>query len=281
MERHSFHAMGTDVDVFLDVDGGADAVLALACVERLFDRLEGLMSRFRPESQLSQLNADGRLTSPDPALVEVVELAFEAHERTRGLFDPTVHDALVAAGYDRSFESLATEPPRCLPWRGGARRRPRSCSRGRHLALSPGTRLDLGGIGKGYAVDRAVALLAPLGPCLVNGGGDLAVGGAPRLWPVAVEGLGEVTLGLERGALATSGRDRRRWAGGHHLIDPRTGRPAETDVERVTVAAPTAVEAEVAAKAVFLGGSAEAERLGVPALVVHEDGRTDVVGGLL
>ena len=128
---------------------------------------------------------------------------------------------------------------------------------GSRIELEPGFRLDLGGIAKGYAVDRALAQLSPAGSCLVNAGGDLAGGG--RLWPVGVETAdGELTLGLENGALATSGRDRRRWQRNgrelHHLIDPATGMSAEGEFLRVTVLAPTAVDAEVLAKAAFLGG---------------------------
>ncbi|HWM13538.1 MAG TPA: FAD:protein FMN transferase, partial [Gaiellaceae bacterium] len=133
--------------------------------------------------------------------------------------------------------------------------------------------------------------LAPLGPCLVNAGGDLAVAGVPaeEVWPVAVETpSGPLTLGLERGALATSGSDRRRWRAGdavyHHLIDPRTGRPSDSDLLRVTVTAATAVEAEVLAKALFLAGEvaavAEADRHGISALLVTVDGHVRRTGGL-
>jgi thiamine biosynthesis lipoprotein len=151
------------------------------------------------------------------------------------------------------------------------------------IELEPGVRLDLGGIGKGYAAERAAEILAVAGPCLVNAGGDIAVRGGS--WPVGVESM---TLELTVGGLATSGRDRRRWrrAGRelHHLIDPTTGRPAETDLLRVTVLAADAVDAEVAAKALFLVGSeraaAEADAEETPAVLVIEDGRTVLAGGL-
>jgi thiamine biosynthesis lipoprotein len=155
--------------------------------------------------------------------------------------------------------------------------------RGRRIELGRGVRLDLGGIGKGYAVDRALGLLAAAGPCLVSAGGDLAVSGTPAggVWPVGVAVPdGRVTVGLESGAVATSGRDRRRWRRGgeerHHLVDPRTGRPAEGDLLRVTVLAPTAVEAEVLAKALFLG----AEPAGASAVLVRADGTVVFTGGL-
>ena len=286
MERHAFHAMGTRIEAFLDGPPGAEAVLGLASVEREFRRLEGLLTRFDDASELSRLNGVGAIDAGDD-LLAVVELALTARERTDGRFDPTVHDALVAAGYDRTFELLVGGPVEGAPPRttGGVR------IRGRRIELDPGVRLDLGGIGKGYAVDRAVALLAPLGPCLVNAGGDLAVAGVPKagVWPVAVETpAGPLTLGLRHGALATSGSDRRRWRAGdavqHHLIDPGTGRPSDSDLLRVTVTAAAAVEAEVLAKAFFLAGEAaavlEADRLGVPALLVTTDGRVRRAGGL-
>ena len=202
----------------------------------------------------------------------MTRLALAAREQTGGLFDPTVHDAVVAAGYDRSFELLAADGPPAAPGRcGGAVE-----IDGETIRLAGGTRLDLGGIAKGYAVDRALALLAPAGPALVNAGGDLAVSGGS--WPVAIAGT-DLTLALTSGALATSGRDRRHWRRGeeeqHHLVDPATGRPARTLVLTATVFGPTAAEAEVLAKIAFLTGSVDA-----PHVLVRADGRVVVGGGL-
>jgi thiamine biosynthesis lipoprotein len=273
MQRHSFSAMGTTIELLLDAEPSAESELALAQAEREFERLEALLSRFRPDSELSALNRSGALDAGED-LATVTRLAVEAREQTAGRFDPTVHDALVAAGYDRTFDDVAPDGPAASPRRCGGRVR----IEGRRIELEEGFRLDLGGIGKGYAVDRACALLFRAGPCLVNAGGDLA--GRGRLWPVGVETAdGQLTLALEDGALATSGRDRRRWRRSgreaHHLIDPTTGVSAESDFVRVTVVAPTAVEAEVLAKAVFLGASPEG-----PAVLVTTDGRTVLTGGI-
>ena len=159
--------------------------------------------------------------------------------------------------------------------------------RGRRIELGRNASLDLGGIAKGYAADRCVAWLAAHGPALVNAGGDLAVSG-PRShgpWPVAVDVPGHaLTLALERGGLATSGRDRRRWLRDgeerHHLIDPRTLRPAEGGPLSVTVAAESATAAEVRAKALFLARDAEHEARcsGTAAVIVSNRGETHVVG---
>jgi thiamine biosynthesis lipoprotein len=126
-------------------------------------------------------------------------------------------------------------------------------------------------------------VLALTGPCLVNAGGDVAVRGGS--WPVGVETPhGTLTLELERGGLATSGRDRRRWRRGgeerHHLIDPSTGRPAASDLLRVTAVAEDAIAAEVLAKTLFLAGEDGATAAGADAVLVTADGRTVRTGAL-
>jgi thiamine biosynthesis lipoprotein len=273
MLRHAFRAMGTDVELLLDGPPGTGAQALLLSCEAEIERLEQVFSRFRADSELSELNRRGRMRC-GPDLIRVVELAVDARERTAGLFDPTVHDAVVAAGYDRSFELLEGEADADVDLDA------RSCGGDVRVeddvvSLGEGVRLDLGGIAKGYTADRVAQTLATAGPCLVNVGGDLAV--RAGRWPVAV--TDDLTLELTGGALATSGRDRRRWrrAGreAHHLIDPATGLPAATDVVRATVFAATAAEAEALATAAFLGSTLDA-----PRVLVLADGRTIVAGGL-
>lgn len=287
LQRITFTAMGTRMEALLEAPPSRAARLALAAVRVEFDRLERIFSRFRRDSELSRLNDAGSIEA-SADMRTVVELALSARDRTAGRFDPTLHDAVVAAGYDRTFAELDEHAPaRPTP---DPRVRRDVTVRGRRIELGPGVRLDLGGIVKGYAADRCAGFLAPLGPCLVNAGGDLSVAGTPAEgpWPVAVNVPGaRLTLALAEGGLATSGRDRRRWrqAGEerHHLIDPGTCRPAEGGPLTVTVAAPNATEAEVAAKSIFLAGAdaeREAERLGAPTVMVLGDGRTRLIGGL-
>ncbi len=288
MTRRTFRAMGTEIELLVEADGCEPA---LDAAEAEFHRLEALLSRFRPESELSRLNAAGTLEA-GPDLCRVVALALAAREQSGGRFDPTVHDALVEAGYDRSFELV---PAETAAWAGMHRpmdthvQRPMGIQvTDDRIELDAGVHIDLGGIGKGYAAERAAEILGATGPCLVNAGGDVATRGGS--WTIGIETSGEpLTLELAGGhALATSGRDRRRWRRDgrelHHLIDPRTGAPAESDLLRVTVVAPDAVDAEVAAKSLFLAGEhaavAEADAAGIPAVLVTGDGRTLLTGGL-
>jgi FAD:protein FMN transferase len=279
MQTHSFDAMGTVVELVLEAE---DPEAAFAAAEQEFERLEQIMSRFRNDSELSRLN-EARSLDVSQDLAEVVELAVAARARTGGRFDPTVHDAVVSAGYDRTFAELPadrTDAPTATARCGGAVR-----VDGLHVEVEPGFRLDLGGIGKGFAAERVAQLLALEGPCIVNAGGDIAVRGLPSgeaYWPVGIEE--GPTIGLADAGLATSGRDRRRWRRGgrelHHLIDPVTGEPATTDLVRVTAIGRNAVDAEVLAKVLLLGGEAEAVASGVPAVLVTSDGRTVLAGGI-
>ncbi len=285
--------MGTEVECLLEGDGRPEVAEALRGIEREFERLEEILSRFRPESELMRLNREGSLhASPD--LFRVVELALDARERTGGVFDPTIHDALVTAGYDRTFEELesvraqvAVLPSAAPSCHGRVWIDPET----RLIVLDDGVRLDLGGIAKGDTVDRACELLGSLGPCLVNAGGDVAVSGQLERgpWPVGVDvPAGSLTVGVASGGLATSGRDRRRWLRDgeerHHLIDPSTGSPADTDLVRVTACAGRAAEAEVHAKTLLLVGeraaTARADADGIPCVLVTGDERVVLAGGL-
>jgi FAD:protein FMN transferase len=280
MERRTFHAMGTEIELLVEAE---DAWRELDAAQGEFERLEALLSRFRDDSELTRLNRAGELDA-SPDTVRVVELALAGRERTGGGFDPAVYDAVVSAGYDRSFELLQVDTytgdrerhlyTRTSPNANGVR------IVGSRIVLDPGVHLDLGGIGKGYAADRAAELLALAGPCLVNAGGDIAI--RDGSWPIGV--TDDLTLELSHGALATSGRDRRRWRRNgkelHHLIDPSTGAPSETDLVRVTALGSDAAEAEVLAIWLFLLGEEEAAHAEVPCVLLTADGRVRLAGDL-
>ncbi|HEY8694496.1 MAG TPA: FAD:protein FMN transferase [Chloroflexota bacterium] len=265
----TFRAMNTEVEV-LDMPE--------APVEALFLDWHRCLSRFDQASELSALNRSaGRWFEASPLLCDVAARALHWAAQTE-LFDPTIVDALERAGYDRSFELVVNHPrggrlavaPRLPGWRGIR------LEAGRIL-LPEGVRLDLGGIAKGTAVDAA---LVPHPEGMVNAGGDLYAKG--REYIVGVEDPYHTnrdicSLRVCNRGVATSSTWKRRWsAGAHHLIDPRTGAPSQTDVLSATVVAASAEEAEVGAKVALLRGLTAGrewlERRGLAGLLVGREG---------
>jgi thiamine biosynthesis lipoprotein len=264
MRSFRFAGMGTDVHVLLP-EGRTDGIVL---VRDLFDDWEERLSRFRPDSELSRLNARaGEPVVASAVLFDVVSAGVAAAQATDGLFDPTLLPQLVRVGYSESF--VRNRPfaaaARGAPEPGGAWRNVVLDHRLRTVVLPHTCALDLGGIAKGMSVDAALELLERGGveAALVSAGGDLAVLGLPpdrRTWPVLIGDDEEREMvALSRGALATSGVAGRSWLQGgiprHHLLDPRTGDPVISDLLEVTVAAGTCKLAEVAATVCFLLGS--------------------------
>ena len=280
VRRDAFRSMGTDVSLVTAADVPASSFrTATEGVRATFAREDLRFSRFRVDSELSRLNARaGRSTRVTAEMTDVLRLAIDAADRTAGLFDPTVLLSLVAAGYDRDFDEL-------LAGARGVLHPSQPCGRwlevevnGRSVRLPEGVAVDLGGIAKGWTVDRAAerALATGLPWALVNAGGDLRIVGSPPEIEIAVEdpeapGDLAARVRVDSGALATSSVTRRAWAPGmHHLIDPRTALPAETGVLQATVWAETCAEAEVRAKWALLEGRPSLDRF--PAVLVVDDG---------
>jgi FAD:protein FMN transferase len=239
-ESRHFDAMGTTCSLFAT---DADLVEGELWVRGMAERL----TRFSPDSELSQLNAHEGEWFPVSAELEcVLRAALEAHRISSGLVNAAVLQSMIAVGYTRSLaegHAVATldraRPlpplPEVLEVRHGDAR------------VARGSGIDLGGIAKGWMADRLSELLGP--NCVVNLGGDLRARGR---WPI---GVGEATLMLRDQGAATSSTRKRRWGDLHHLIDPRTGLPAHTGLDEVSVVAGTAFEAEVVAKTALLLGS--------------------------
>jgi thiamine biosynthesis lipoprotein len=248
-------------------------------VEREFDEVEGRFSRFLPDSELSRVNARaGRWTRVSDPFAELLGLALEAARLTEGLFDPTILPALRAAGYDRDFGLVRAGAPQTA--------RPENCGRwteidlaGNQVLIPRGVELDFGGIAKGWAVDRGIALATELPWLLVDAGGDLRIEGSPPEGglEIAVEDPldreGEVVrLRLEAGALATSSVTSRAWGPRlHQIIDPRTGQPAITGIVQATAWADSCAEAEIRSKWALLAGPPVLDLF--PAVLVLEDDR--------
>ncbi len=265
-----------------------------------FEEWEQALSRFRPDSELSVLNDSPGLPVPvSEILWDALQAARQAHRRSGGLVTPAVLTALEQAGYDRSFERVldSANPEDARP-----RPNPGSFDKvvfdplKRTVMLPFGVRLDLGGIGKGWAAQQAMRRLSVYGPALVDAGGDLAIG-APLAdghpWPVGVSSPFDpegsmALLALSHCGAATSGRDYHRWRKDglwqHHIINPRTGLPAETDVISATVLAQDALQSEMAAKMALILGSREGlrwieEQAGMQALLALDNGETVETNG--
>lgn len=241
-QPRSFEAMGVTVEV-----GGADHI-AFEQIRDLFAQREAVFSRFRSGSELSRINrSEAIVLEVTPVFARAVSVALAAAEQTNGLVDPTLGVALEAAGYDRTIAQLVPDERPLGPAHPGSWRALAMVSG--VLFRAGGTKLDLNGVVKSMAVDDAVALLS--GDGYVSAGGDLAAGGA---MDVLLPSGGTVLL--RGGGIATSGSSRRSWIRGgelqHHLIDPRTGRPARSCWTDVTVAAGSCLAADVAARAAFI-----------------------------
>ncbi|MBN8636312.1 MAG: FAD:protein FMN transferase [Anaerolineae bacterium] len=283
----AWRAMGCAVSVQLETDGDGHAILSAvpAQVESFEDRL----SRFRPLSELMQFNAHaGDWVTVSAVLFANLSAAKHAARLTEGAFNPLVLPALIANGYDQTFDALATpETHRLVPaadWRG-IELRPQT----HEVRIPANSAVDLGGIAKGWAAERVAIDLATSGACLVNFGGDLVARGAPQDlpgWEMTIADPGKTvplgSLWLQDASLVTSGVDFRRWTADdgtvhHHIIDPRTGCSAETDILTVSVHHPSAVSAEAYAKAVLLRGAENGlhwldRRWDASGLVVRQDG---------
>ena len=293
VHRLHFRAMGTEMLVC--VDNGSDiSPVELADVPGWFEEWEQVLSRFRIDSELTLLNrAGGQLVRVSETLWQIFQSALAAEKYTDGLVTPTIAAAVIGSGYDRDFSLLAgqvlspfeSEPPivrslDSVTWDEATH----------SICLPAGVQLDFGGIAKGWAAEQTVARLKHLGSALINCGGDIFMSGSllnGNPWEIGVHRPFDRSSGyigmmfFEHGCgVATSATDRRRWMQGdsmrHHIIDPQSGLPAESDVVSVTIVAPTAVEAETAAKSVLIRGSVEGlawlESKNLAGLIILENG---------
>lgn len=295
-----FPAMGTRMRVAAE---GAHPALEhrVRSARAELEHTDQQLTRFDPDSALSRLNAaEEPVVAAGPLLRDHVTAALWAVQRSAGLVDPTLLDAIEEAGYRTSLVGVpAPDVDAALtaaPARGKAA--PSSARAWQRISVDDasgtitrptGVRIDLGGTAKGHAADRALRLLTGARHAIVDCGGDLALGGsAGRPHAVLVDhprtGETVATLRVTQGGVATSGMTRRAWlrdgeGWAHHLLDPSTGDPCWSGLLSATAVGATALEAEVLAKMAFLRGADGARRLlrrrgGV---IVHEDGDVEVL----
>ncbi len=271
----------------LVVTDGDRLEAAETLVREYLDRVELAASRFRSDSEVAQLTSGGT-TQVSDVLADLLREGLRAARRSGGLVDPTVGTAMRRIGYDRDIELVLRDGApvsavvRPVPgWR-------RIHLSGNLLTLPRGVELDLGATAKAVAADRSAALVhEALGTgVLVSLGGDVATAGpAPAGgWQVLVQDRPEdpaaqVTLG-PGDAVATSSTVSRAWSRGgrrlHHIVDPRTGQPAQARWRSVTVAARSCVAANTASTASLVHDDAAAWLTGLrlPARLVGHGGRT-------
>ena len=238
--------MGTTVSVVAPDDRGA------AATRRWFERVEQICSRFRPDSELSRVNASPPgVIEVSPLLADVLGTAHELRAMTDGAVDVAMGAHIADWGYDRTFDDVG-DVALAPAWRP----KPNWSITGRRLERDPATLLDLGGVAKGWAADGAVEQGWAV---MVNAGGDIR-SADPSLVVEVLDPEGDVVSAVPvgAGALATSSTAKRRWqAAGrevHHILDPTTGEPARTPIVTASAVTATAVTAEAAAKAVLIKG---------------------------
>ncbi|NJC94793.1 MAG: FAD:protein FMN transferase [Anaerolineae bacterium] len=276
---HSFEFRAMNTDILLAAEGER-GIEGMQAARVFIDECEQRFSRFLPASEITDLNRSaGEWLPVSGDLMEMFQLALIFHNETGGLFDPAILPDLEQAGYDRSMDEIRAygampQPPASKRTSRPAFREIDIAHADNRIRLPRGMQIDLGGIAKGWSVEKAARLLnAYAAACAVSAGGDMSLIGRPSDgmdWDVLLEDprdpermLSQLHVGP--GGVASSSVMKRTWRLGgkvrHHLIDPRTGEPAHTDWLSVSVIAPDVITADVYAKAILIGGQAELPHL--------------------
>ncbi|WP_336789879.1 FAD:protein FMN transferase [Paenibacillus sp. MMO-177] len=267
MTLHRFRAMNSQFFT-KGLDEGAQAM-----AESWIAVVEEKLSRFNPRSELSNLNRSaGQPFRSSTLLYEVLAEANRYYEATGGLFNPYMGHVIRQLGYSSTFEALAETSANSDPM---FVTKPFDCEQ--PLILDPDTRevtlalklaVDLGGFAKGWSAHQLSLMIQHAGvrSGAIGAGGDLTLWGVPdEGWSVSIGDPWEASRDLMElqvrypAGIATSNTVRRQWRDSagqsrHHIIHPRTGAPAESDLAQVTLFAPNLVDAEVYAKCVLLLG---------------------------
>jgi thiamine biosynthesis lipoprotein len=266
----------------------------------VLEDVDATYSRFRPDSELSRLNrSQGNPVVVSSLMADAIAVALNAARITDGAVDPTVGKAIRVAGYDDDFAKVAADGGpillRSVAIHGWEAISFNHVSR--RIVVPSGVELDLGSTGKAFAADLAASAAATsvkTGGILVSLGGDIATAGvAPDGgWRILVaedsnlppQSDGQVIC-LTKGGVATSSTTVRKWRRGdqvlHHIIDPKTGTPANGLWRTVTVLANSCVDANVAATAAIVQGENAIQwltRHELPARLVEQDGTIHFIG---
>lgn len=274
--HHTFRSMASDVTI--DIAGPMfDVSEKIEEAIKVFASIEHSCTRFDPASPLMQANADPKNWHPLPLIAaDLIEAAFEAYQLTEGVFDPRILSDLLKIGYDKNLRFDAADAVRNLA--GGNSPRSNEKAKRKFNEWHPTFRnnevllgdlpIDLGGIGKGFAVQRAMEILQDCAEgVLINAGGDIAAEGLNEdgeSWRIGIENPWNpeadpvLVVELMDTSIATSSIRLRSWLRNgqmtHHLIDPSTGSPGGHELVAVSAIAPSTSGAEVWSKTLFLKG---------------------------
>jgi thiamine biosynthesis lipoprotein len=298
VRRASWQSIGTKVDLLVV---GGDVRAAKQAVAEQLQAADAAFSRFRSDSELRRIQASHVRTRVSPLLAAAIEAALRGARLTDGLVDPTVGRVMRLTGYDRDFPLLASgddmapvfvaEPVagwRAISWD----------TQTSELRIPEDVELDFGSTGKALIADLGAPLALKASEArgiLLSIGGDLATAGEPPAggWRIAMsensltapDSVDDIAV-IQGGALATSSTTVRRWLGGqtvvHHIIDPRTGRPASGPWRTASVVAASCVDANICATAAIVSGSDAIgwlDRQRVSARLVARDGQVQTTGG--
>lgn len=269
-----FRVMGTDVVVDLIVDRENQDVgkYSVQKIRSFFENMQKKFSRFDLSSELSYVNMHvGAFVHISPEFLTVLQEAIVYHHRTRGTFDPRIHDALICAGYDRDFHAhdLNVSTRYQLPCKSQTDQmnplRDDVMIDHLHSMVMITKRIDLTGIVKGWTVDHAKDLIdhVIVKGCVIDAGGDMWVAGRDeneKQWLIGIEDISDekFLMKIDGEGVATSGVTRRQWVSGgekrHHLINPRNHAEFLFDISTVTVVSQTVTDADIWAKVLFLKG---------------------------
>jgi thiamine biosynthesis lipoprotein len=262
--------MGTRCDVELWTEDRLKGEAAIAAVFEEMRRIDNEFSTFKPDSEVSRVNAEAS-KAPMPItkeLFDLIQTSIDYSKLTRGTFDITYASVGYMYNYPEHIRPNDAQIAAALPE-----------SNYRHIHLDPaahtvyfdhaGVRIDFGGIGKGYAVDRGIAVLQGLGVtrAMVNAGGDSRIIGDRfgKPWIIGIRDPDDrnrtiLKIPLSDTAFSTSGDYERFFDEGgvryHHILDPRTGRSPHV-VRSVTIIAPYATRTDALTKSVFVMGVKE------------------------
>lgn len=260
---HSFKALGSTISIQTDIPKNI-AKKVFTEIENYFEHINQIASRFKPDSELTILNNNiGYTIEVEPELVEIIKNAYYAYQVTDGNFDPRIFTSITNLGYIETFKNNKWDNIKPTPHIITEKWSPTFSNNKINIGSHP---IDLGGIGKSYTATEASHILDGYTEnYFLNAGGDIIFSGvAPdgNPWTVGVENpyiktnIPTIILKIDNQSVATSSLSKNNWQDKngnryHHIINPKTGLPVETDIISTTIIHHDLIAAEIWSKSLF------------------------------